>query len=344
MGGSYVLKETLELTARDSHLHFAAFSEEPVTISGGQVLDLDWQSEDGRVRSATFTGSCGEVYLDKWRLLPARSPNLFSPWSSNQAVGQGPFHSITDLLEETDTCSREATGYAQTCPESDRDGFVIDGELSDKWSHLDQTKVLVYHSWIAEYAKVANVSTVGGRQEVRFQKPLVHAPVGNFISSGGWRFQVVNNKAVLDQEGEVVCTQEGNQAAVSFIPPPGLEHETPVIGVLDALVKATKIKHLSFTGLQFQHSSSLGKDGYNWGNEAALMIHNSEAITVQDCKFNQLGTIGLFLHGTQAVTVKRNVFSDIGYHGLMARFDKGGSANADILIDNNIFDGCGITK
>ena len=117
-----------------------------------------------------------------------------------------------------------------------------------------------------------------------------------------------------------------------------------MIGVLDALFKATKIKHLSFTGLQFQHSSSLGKDGYNWGNEAALMIHNSEAITIQDCKFNQLGTIGLFLHGTQEVTVKRNVFSDIGYHGLMARFDKGGSANADILIDNNIFDGCGITK
>ena len=74
------------------------------------------------------------------------------------------------------------------------------------------------------------------------------------------------------------------------------------------------------------------------------MIHNSEAITIQDCKFNQLGTIGLFLHGTQEVAVKRNVFSDIGYHGLMARFDKGGSANADILIDNNIFDGCGITK
>ena len=259
-------------------------------------------------------------------------------------VGKGPWHSVTGLLEETETCSREATGYSQNCPDTDREGFVIDGELSEGWSNLDQTKVLVYHSWIAEYARVANVSEIGGRQEVRFQDPLIHAPVGNFISSGGWRFQVLNNRAVLDQEGEVVCTQKGDQATVSYIPPAGLEDATPVIGVLETLLTASNVNNISFHGIQFQHTSSLGKDGYNWGNEAALKFLNSEAITIQDCKFNQLGTIGLFLQGCQGVTVQRSVFSDIGYHGIMARFDESGMPNADILINNNIFDGCGVSK
>ena len=344
LGGTYHIQETIKLTARDSFLELTAFSEEPVSISGGRILNLPWQREDDRVKSKTFTGSCGEVYLDSWRLLPARSPNLYKPWGPNQMAGKGPWHSITGLLEETDSCSRDATGYSQNCPDIDREGFVIDGELSEDWSHLDQTQVLVYHSWIAEYAKVANVSRAGGRQEVRFQEPLVHAPVGNFIESGGWRFQVVNNRAVLDQEGEVVCTQEGQQATVSFIPPLGLEDATPVIAVLETLLTASNINHISLKGLQFQHTSSLGKDGYNWGREAALKFHNSEAITIQDCKFNHIGTIGLFLQGCQGVSVQGSIFSDIGYHGIMARFDQSGTPNVDILVENNIFDGCGVTK
>ena len=75
------------------------------------------------------------------------------------------------------------------------------------------TNVVVFHSWIAEYAKVANVTMVEGRQEVRLQEPLVHAPVGNFITSGGWRFLVTNNRAVLDMEGEV------NDARAAGSPP-----------------------------------------------------------------------------------------------------------------------------
>ena len=155
---------------------------------------------------------------------------------------------------------------------------------------------------------------------------------------------MVNNRAVLDQEGEVVCTQGGEQATVSFIPPVGLEDATPVVGVLETLLKASNINHVSLKGLQFQHTSSLGKDGYNWGNEAALKFYNSEAIAIQDCKFNHIGTIGLFLQGCQGVSVQGSIFSDIGYHGIMARFDQSGTPNVDILVDNNIFDGCGVTK
>ena len=77
------------------------------------------------------------------------------------ALSPGP---PSGLLEETPSCSREATGYSQSCPDSDRDGFVLSGELEEDWQNLDQVEVIVYHSWIAEYARVANVTRVGGRQ------------------------------------------------------------------------------------------------------------------------------------------------------------------------------------
>merc|ERR1712223_1285348 len=83
---------------------------------------------------------------------------------------------------------------------------------------LDQTQVMVFHSWIAEYAKVGSVRNVGGRTELRFQQPLSHAPVGQWNKAGGWRYLIINNREVLDQEGEVVCTQQGNTATLSYIP------------------------------------------------------------------------------------------------------------------------------
>ena len=37
-------------------------------------------------------------------------------------------------------------------------GFVFNEEFSAEWPHLQQTRVLVFHSWIAEYANVGNIT------------------------------------------------------------------------------------------------------------------------------------------------------------------------------------------
>ena len=81
---------------------------------------------------------------------------------------------MKDLLGETATCSRGATAFSQNCPDDNKMGFVFNDEFSSGWSHLDQTMVLVFHSWIAEYAVVGSIS--GDR--VSFQQPLSHAPIG----------------------------------------------------------------------------------------------------------------------------------------------------------------------
>ena len=50
--------------------------------------------------------------------------------------------------------------------------------------------------------------------QVLFQEPLSHAPVGTWIKSGGLRYLVVNNRAVLDVPGEFVCTQVSHNGII----------------------------------------------------------------------------------------------------------------------------------
>ena len=49
--------------------------------------------------------------------------------------------------------------------------------------------------------------------------------------------------------------------------------------------------------------------------------------------------IALFIMDSQRVTVHNCHFWDIGYHGVMMR-----GANAEVLVDNNEFAGCGISR
>ena len=174
--GTYYLKQTLKLNrVKDSYLDISAYKGAFVTISGGMELNSDWEQE-GSVRSTTFEGevlfcqgdigtwfigSCAEIWLDTWRLVPARTPN--TEWGANHFVGDGPWHKITGLLEETPTCTRNSSQFSQNCPDSDRLGFVLTDEVDPNWEDLEQTEVLIYHSWVAEYARVANVTTVNGR-------------------------------------------------------------------------------------------------------------------------------------------------------------------------------------
>ena len=193
LAGTYYLQETLDLVnARDAFLEIAAYSySDDVIISGGASgAGLNWAEQNG-VRTASFPGTCAEVFLDDIRLLPARSPNLPS-WGANMPTAQGPWHTITDLLETTSDCQRVSNKFKQNCPNSNKEGFVIAGdEISGNWNDLDQTQVMVFHSWIAEYAKVGSVRNVGGRTELRFQQPLSHAPVGQWNKAGGWRLPVL---------------------------------------------------------------------------------------------------------------------------------------------------------
>ena len=91
--GVYYQDSTIRLTGRDSYLTIKAYNDEPVTISGGILLDNpinDWVI-DGQIRTATFPlSSCGELFQGKNRLLPAKSPNV--EWGPNKNIASGEYH------------------------------------------------------------------------------------------------------------------------------------------------------------------------------------------------------------------------------------------------------------
>ena len=50
-----------------------------------------------------------------------------------------------------------------------------------------------------------------------------------------------------------------------------------------------------FSGLQFQHSSSEGVDGYNFGTQSAIRIVNGDDIIISDCEFSHIGMTAVFV-------------------------------------------------
>ena len=109
---------------------------------------------------------------------------------------------------------------------------------------------------------------------------------------------MLNNRALLDQEGEVVCTNiDENQARVSYIPPEGLEDKSPVVATLKVLLDISQCNHITFTGLNFRHSTSGGltEGPYSWGGESAVRLTHVEDVVVDDCQFSHVGMIGVFV-------------------------------------------------
>ena len=146
-------------------------------------------------------------------------------------------HSLQDLLIETEKCQKPEVQNVQTCPEFNREGFYFEDEFSADWEDLDQTRVLLFHAWIAEYANIRRiVEETDGRKRVMFQAPLEHAPIGEWAAAGGWRFLIFNNRALLDSPGESVCVEKDGEVEVSYIPLVENTGETPVMAQLEIIM------------------------------------------------------------------------------------------------------------
>ena len=199
MSGTYYQESTVKLAIHDSYIDFVSTND--AIISAGYSANFTWNKQ-GNVLSTRvsiilkiiqpnkvlflpyiqFVGSCPhEAYSGNYRLLPARSPNI--DWTINKNLAMEPYHIINDLLAESNTCHRESNSYSQSCPYIDKTGFIADSnDVSKDWSYLDQTYVLIFHSWIAEYAKIANIEDLDdGTKKVKFQNPLQHAAVGKLF-------------------------------------------------------------------------------------------------------------------------------------------------------------------
>ena len=146
-----------------------------------------------------------------------------------------------------------STTHLQTCPEKNKDGFVFGDEFSADWDYLDQTQVVIFHSWVAEYANVASVEQDSeGRNIVKFQKPLKHAPTGTFAKAGNYRYLIFNNKAILDHPGESVCVKTDQGVEVSYIPLDENESEVPVMALLETILLIPHVSNIQVSGKSFK--------------------------------------------------------------------------------------------
>ena len=210
-------------------------------------------------------------------MIKARSPNMENWWGNgvNLHYASGPYHKVAGFLVENDQCKPDGKGFSQNCPEENKNGFYLNDEMSPDWKDLDQTQILYFHSWINEYARVANVTLENGRHKVMFQEPLAHAAVGTWIRSGDLRYIVVNNMAVLDSPGEFVCVQTGNVSTVSFIPPPTNYPLIPVMAKLEKVLTVVNVDNVNIEGLSFQHTNHYGLDRGMDFQHAAVTVSNS---------------------------------------------------------------------
>ena len=355
LSGVYYQSEPIYLDHHESFLTIKAFNDDPVTISGGQVLEPDegWIQED-TIKTAFFkdTTSCGELFVGDLRLLPARDPDLPS-WDFNMNTAGEPYHHVKDILEPSETCFMRQEGRNSDCPESNRNGFIADAEFNGL-TDLEQTYVLVFHSWIAEYVRVANVTANDdGTSTILFQTPLKHAPVGEYNVESEWRYLIFNNKEFLNKPGESHCLMKDGGIEVSYIPKSSDAEENPIIAQTSVIFQLSqqnankpRPRSVTISGIKFQHSSSNGVDGYNWGSESAIRILWSDDVSIEDCEFSHLGMMGIFTKNVKRLEVKNNLFFDLGYHGIMT-FDAEDNRDGpyeNILVSNNLFDGCGLTR
>ena len=107
-----------------------------------------------------------------------------------------------------------------------------------------------------------------------FQEPLAHAAVGTWIRSGALRYLVVNNRAVLDSPGEFVCTQEAEEAVISWIPPDTATAPllTPVMAGPEILLQMINVEGVRLEGIRFQHADYKGLDRNMNFQQAAVVV------------------------------------------------------------------------
>jgi hypothetical protein len=69
-----------------------------------------------------------------------------------------------------------------------------------------------------------------------------------------------------------------------------------------------------------------------------------EDVAVEGCEFAHTGMIGIYIQDSVKVQVQNCHFWDVAYHGVMMRKTNNQNEMTNILIDNNVVGGCGISR
>jgi hypothetical protein len=277
--GVYELGETLRLTAEDAGtravpLRIEACAGEQPILSGGTRLALEWEPYRGGILQANVPPGTktDQLFVNGQRQVLARYPNF-------------------------DPNARYLNGYAAD---------AISPERARHWAHpedgfvhaLQQSLWGSLHYRIRGRASDGSLDLEGGWQIDRDQ-PMHHE----------YRF-VEGIFEELDAPGEWFLDPRTH--TLYFYPPAGLDMRTADVRIvrLERLIdigsaNAAVTTGIWLRGITFQHTlrtflqtrEQLARSDWRIYRGGAVLIENAEAVSFEDCTFDQPGGNALFVSG-----------------------------------------------
>lgn len=343
--GTYVMKETLELTPQDNGtdenpiVYKAAKGAAPI-FSGGKIIEGFTENENGAWQvkipeSAYYKWSFDQLYVNGQRATLARTPN----------VGFFKLKEVKETIWEQ--------GDSRVAEKAEQklffDSKAFKSLLNVTDEEISEIRVKAYHKWdytlrfINEIDKDGSFITTSGKG----MKPW------NKLKTKG-RVVFENYKGALDAPGEWFLDAKGN---LYYYPKPGetLKNTKVVAPVLEQLIAFKGkidtndyVENIQFKGLRFEHCHyKIPPTGFEPNQaaaklNAAIYAEGTKRVVFSNCEISKTGQHALWLgKGCSSVVVEDSYLHHLGGGGIyVGDFNKktsgGKNHSHHVTLNNNI--------
>ncbi len=313
MPGDYHLKSTLLLTKKHSGDgdHRLIFKSQGALASakliGGQKLNPKaWKKhQDGIFYQDIPDAERIDILYENGRKgRKARTPNFEhlkdfpvtdGKYFVSGSVGKGqPW--VT--AQNKDVSKEQLTQLNEDIKSGDDAYLVIWGHGTCDW-----------HKWIHP---ITHTEPQSSRIHVSVEKPIFHQGRKN----KGCRYYIEGGLNHLDAKREFYFDRKKKRL---YYKPQDANPGEVIYSTMNNIVKLEGARNITFDGLMFAYSGVLPHtdSSYTWTDpEAALTIHNSQAIEIRNCRFKSTGQSAINLEQTHASTIENCLMQQLGQSGI----------------------------
>ncbi len=342
-GGTYYLDSTLKMNAEDGgsglyRVTYAAYKGETPILSGGRKVDSEWTACTDADKQGIYVTTLPEefkeidirqLFVNDTRATRSREPDI---GETDNEVNENGYWYLGAVADD----------YTWVSPK---------GTLPESWAELSDAGVEMCHRVNWEYHRQLvtafdttnnRVTVKNGTTDIVGKRDPSH--IHPSVSLKDWMY-FENALEFVDTPNEWYYDKDTNQ--LYYYPEEGTDPNDlyMVIPFLDRLLDITgteeaAVKNIDFLGLQFCHTtwympeegSRIGSQGGRYliydsdsattGStivpEAAVNLHYTEGINIQDCNFTMMGEGALKVaQGAHSNRIDGNTFTDVGGYGIV---------------------------
>lgn len=279
--GTYYLNQPLQFEANDSGkantpIYYRSLGSEPVIISGGKKLTLNWQAYRDGIFEADLSGqnlpdSFTQLFVNNKRAVRARTPNI------------GQYHRIAGVFNEA-PLRHYAFKYAP-------------GDIDPSWTNIADIEVVPHLRWLQPHLRVARID----QEAVHFTGTMSqlydwdYRADGDLSEGGQARYFVENVMERLDSPGEWYYNKQTKKLYYQPLAGEDINQAEIIVPVLNKLVDfngqanpldlsaesftvSLKIKTGVKKPQMYALGNSAGGNGFRFGlsdGKMAFMVGNS---------------------------------------------------------------------